>query len=209
MFKYSILAIALLSVLSGASLAYKTWVRPTDDAKIVEGAPDLNFGDEIWGSVGKGPDPYTYRLYTALKFDFSNFAGYTINRATLGVHTGYYWGTFPPNEPIIARVHSDWSEDTITWNNHPQYDAWKFVVDPPYQDWWYINVTKWVRQWVNGTHGNYGVYLKANSISSDFFWIKTKEFTARILDPRITVIYTERSSSIETESLGKIKAAFK
>ncbi|MCP4230521.1 MAG: DNRLRE domain-containing protein [bacterium] len=207
MFKYPIIAIALLSVLSGVSLAYTATIYPSDDSEINEGAPNLNTGGHWYASAGKHFN--LYRLYGALKFDLSGLTGYTINSATLGVKIWLTFGTYPMNEPNIARVHSDWSEDTITWNNHPPYDAWKFVVDPPPSgQWWYINITKWTKEWVNGSHGNYGVYLKANSIGEDMVWFFTKERYGRLKNPKLVVIFSDRTS-VETASLGKIKAAFK
>lgn len=60
------------------------------------------------------------------------------------------------------RVTSSWSSSTVTWNNKPSYST----IGPTGActsfsgDWYQMDATSLVKQWLNGTYTNYGFLLK-------------------------------------------------
>ncbi|MCP4231467.1 MAG: DNRLRE domain-containing protein, partial [bacterium] len=179
---------------------------PTDDSYTMGSQPDNNFGYQEYAFVGSYDN---LELYATFLFDLSSYSGVTINDASLQLYITHSGGTFPPNEPWIARFDGSWDENTITWNNQPGWDDWYFTAsDPPMLDWWNIDVTTWTIAWVNGTHDNYGMFVGADSLgSADWFACRTKEYSDQNLHPKLVLDYTE--TSVESDSLGEIKAAFK
>jgi hypothetical protein len=206
MFKYSVITIALLSALSGVVLAATATLNPTDDSYVMETQPNDNFGNGNYGFVGSYDNGV---LYGTLLFDLSPYSGVTVNDASLQLYIAHSDGTFLPNNPWIARLSGSWDEGTITWNNQPGWDEWYYTADaPPMFDWWDIDITTWTIAWVNGSHDNYGAFLGAESLgAADWFGYRTKEYSGTTYDPRLELDYTP--TSIESASLGEIKAAFK
>ncbi|MCP4231466.1 MAG: hypothetical protein GY771_15140, partial [bacterium] len=72
MFKYSILAIALLSVFSGSALADTATLYPTDDSYTMGSQPDNNFGYQEYAFVGSYDN---LELYATFLFDLSSYSG--------------------------------------------------------------------------------------------------------------------------------------
>ena len=60
------------------------------------------------------------------------------------------------------RVTSSWSSSTVTWNNKPGFTTTGATgACSLYSgDWYQINVTSMVKQWLNGSYSNYGFLLK-------------------------------------------------
>ena len=60
------------------------------------------------------------------------------------------------------RVTSSWSSSTVTWNNKPGFTTSGATGSCSLYsgDWYQINVTTMVKQWLNGTYSNYGFLLK-------------------------------------------------
>lgn len=205
MFKYAMLAIAVLYVLSGSAMGTTVTLYPTDDSYIMEVQPGDNFGSHtsgFYGSSGSGA------LYGTFLFDLSAYSGVTVNDASLQIYILNYAGSFPPNGSWIARFIGSWDEGSITWNNQPGWDDWYYTTDPSLADWWEIDVTAWTVEWVNSTHGNYGVFIGADALGSDD-WTRfgTKEESGLTYDPRLVLVYDE--VSLESTTFGAIKATFR
>ena len=66
------------------------------------------------------------------------------------------------------RVTSDWSSSAITWNNKPSYTTTyaSAVATNTVGNWYGLNVTTMVKNWLNGTYSNYGMVLKEPSESN-------------------------------------------
>ncbi|KXB09469.1 hypothetical protein AKJ35_00805 [candidate division MSBL1 archaeon SCGC-AAA833F18] len=91
-------------------------VNPSDDAFVAEDMPDTNTGVSINAWVGSTE-------YGYLKFNLPAVAeNALVTSATLNLyHEGGYGsglGTYD-----VHRVNESWSEDTITWNNQPEYET--------------------------------------------------------------------------------------
>ena len=64
----------------------------------------------------------------------------------------------------ISRVTGPWSEDTVNWNNRPNYStAWSSATSvPALADWIYWDASGAVTRWINQGYTNYGLYLISN-----------------------------------------------
>ncbi len=91
-------------------------IGPTDDATVIKGGPNKNFGREPELKIDA--DPGEKKSY--LRFDFSRVNIASIKKATLrlfAVKSAPFGGSF------MKITHNDWSEDSISWNNAPVVDG--------------------------------------------------------------------------------------
>ncbi len=119
---------------------------------------------------------------TNYKYDEKLFTG---NSASNGLQRAYIKFTLPGNIPATSvtsakvrikryggsptgikayRVTSGWSSGGITWNNKPGYSS-SYVSNTAYNDggeWYAMDVSSTVRNWLNGAYTNYGFALISN-----------------------------------------------
>jgi len=91
-------------------------IGPTDDATVVKGGPNKNFGREPELKIDA--DPGEKKSY--LRFDFSRVNIASIQKATLrlfAVKSAPFGGSF------MKITNNDWSEDSINWYNAPSVDG--------------------------------------------------------------------------------------
>lgn len=77
--------------------------------------------------------------------------------------------------PVIRayRVKSDWSSNTIDWNNKPNYDDTNYYSLYAYNDsgsWWRMTCTSLVTKWLKGVYNNYGFLVRDNTESGTSQW---------------------------------------
>lgn len=102
-------------------------IHPIADVPVYQGAPDQNFGHQSVALVQYVPD-YPARWWTYVKYrvpeniltqDKFAIKNIRISASVYGAHV--------TPEVYLYETSSDWSEDTITWNNKP--DLGDFVVN--------------------------------------------------------------------------------
>jgi len=169
---------------------------PTDDTFVSIKTPDGNFGEreymrtstECWSD---------HNREILIKFDVSSItSGSRILSAELNL---YYYDNDNGNPAgrslNLYRVTSDWSEDTVTWNDgrptNSQFRS-KIVVPSSPNQWMQWDVTNDIQGFVDGTQNNYGwkiyddVGCILNSIQTIF---RTKEYGSYI--PYLEIEYAK------------------
>jgi len=98
-----------------------------------------------------------------------------------------------PNNNTTVEVHrttKSWSDDTLTWNNQPTYDATDLGSKTSNANGeWTFNVVKAVKAWYNADLPNYGFALKATNEASNRRGFHPSEFSDPTKSPKLTVTY--------------------
>ncbi len=121
-FSAALVAVALVSVLSGTGLAQETFTFYADsDAWVNEANPEANYGNFTYVSVkDRSGNAESY-----LKFkdeDIARLSGRQVSSASLFMYQ--YAGTYSPGDTVNAHaVSGDWTEASLTWNTKPGYVA--------------------------------------------------------------------------------------
>ena len=111
----------------------RTWtVAPEADAHVRSDAPAANYGSAAAMSVRNDTSPEPDVAHAAyVRFDAANFAGRSVDRATLRVR-----GTLASPHATDQRTlqawgaqDSSWSESGLTWANRPALDAFALAQD--------------------------------------------------------------------------------
>jgi len=145
-------------------------IYPSDDAEVYNRAAGTNFGSSTQLRIKE----YVYLHRIFMKFPTAKIPpNATILSATLKVYKFHpYWG---PNADGY-RVASNWSEDTITYNNQPGITGSKICtyLGPLPVGWKSMNIFSTFKNWWNGTWANYGLRFRANTTSGilDRFYSK-------------------------------------
>jgi hypothetical protein len=210
MLKYLDLIVVLAVLVPAFSSADTVTLPVTEDSYVFEGLPDENNGYGPLLVIGYYNSPFGGYYFSLVTFDgLSSYSGVTINDANLRLYVDGSQGVFPPNQVQIARNTTDWDEDTVTWNNKPGRSDHANIPAPSSYGWWDIDVTTYVQNWVDGTHNNYGFTITgSNGTDTTYFFPLTKECGNPNEYPELVIVYTP-PATIESSSLGNIKAAFK
>jgi hypothetical protein len=105
-----------------------------------------------------------------VRFDLSTLpAGVDIQSARLRLYYMGYWD-FPEYVDTITvyKAESEWTETAVNWTNQPNYTApTGSIVIPANNDWqWYeVDVTGLVRNWISGGTANHGFLLRGAETS--------------------------------------------
>ncbi len=153
-----------LLVTEPSSITAETVLYATHDAPVLAGAPTATHPAEAY--LGAGYDNgslygSTGVVRSYLRFDLSSIpAGSTIVSATLHL-TQAAGQDYPATSRTVTfyRVTGSWDENTLNWNNKPNYaEAVGSVTSTyNYSGGFDINVTSLVSAWYNGTQPNYGI----------------------------------------------------
>jgi len=174
---------------------------PTDDAIIIQENPDQNYGGLELIGVGYSSG----YISTLIEFNLSSYVGETIDSASIYTYLSFTDGEY--SNVKIGRNIADWSEDTVTWNNRPGYDDYVSITYVPPIGWWEIDVTSFVQDFVDGTYTNYGFRIGAGDSDYGNCEMYSKEYSDENERPYLELNYDP--DTVESESLGNIKAAFK
>ncbi|MBN2270186.1 MAG: tandem-95 repeat protein [Sedimentisphaerales bacterium] len=182
------LASATLYIGTPGQVATFSGSADTDDAQISADSPNSNYG----GATSINVDGLSPHAHAVIKFP--NLigsgpgqvpAGTTIASATLQVNCTNYGAMMQ-----VYRVTSDWSEDTVTWNNpwtNPGGDYDPAIVvngDCTATGLRTIDVTEFVQAWSDGTP-NYGILLTDSGATDGLDFDSSEGATP----PLLTVIY--------------------
>jgi hypothetical protein len=134
------------------------------DTYVSSNNPNNNYCTSNWLRIGysyNSPNNGAERLF--LKFDLNSIPSEAaINWARFKI---YMHSATPSPDPLgdmrveTRHLASDWSQCSVTWNNHqpdwgPVYGESWIGTNP---GWLEFDVTDIVRDWVYGTHANYGL----------------------------------------------------
>jgi len=115
--------------------------------------------------------------------------GSVINDVQLKLYCSYYDGS----QIYIAESDSYWSESSVIWNTKPtqgyEYGFFYNVTGIGYQQITHYKLTNLVKDWVNGTEGNYGIYLYGGN-NGDNITFYSSEYSSSSYRPKLIVTYT-------------------
>jgi hypothetical protein len=174
--------------------ATETTLYPSDDAPVQEGAPSSPDPSNLYLGAGRynGSTPWASgRVRSYIRFNLSSIpSGSTIVEATLRLyHAG--GGDYPGQSRTLTlyRVTGSWSESTVTWNNRPSYadSIGSFSTVYNFLGWRELDLTTQTRNWVDGSHSNYGfVVIGPESTSGVYRALASSEST---YSPELVIRY--------------------
>ena len=115
----------------------------------------------------QGSSNYLYRAF--LKYDLSGIPDEaTILSAKMYVYCNFWNDSGGSGTTNIARITSEWDEETVCWNNQPSFVGTYLPanVKPPSVNTWGVwDVTSLVKEWVGVSerYPNYGLYVVNNN----------------------------------------------
>lgn len=142
-------------LISGSSSTYDTCVD--------QQYPTSNYylSESLWtgGQLGSNA------MRALIRFDLpSSISASQLTRASLRIRKKEH-----QSPSIVAnRITSSWTSNTATWNNQPGYTSFgcSDVCHAEGSDWYGMDVTTIVYNWLNGSYSNYGFLLREQSESS-------------------------------------------
>jgi hypothetical protein len=154
------------------------------------GYPTSNYylSESLWTGGLNG----TNAMRTYIKFDIPGIIPASqITSATIRIRKKEHL------TPMVKayRVLNSWSSSSITWNNKPGYTTTgaSSTISLDSVDWYKLDVTAMVKNWRNGTYGNYGVVLKEPSELS--YSQKTKYYSSDAPSPNKPELIVNYSGS--------------
>lgn len=166
-------------------------LAPSDDAHVTQRHLDTNYGDKTSLQLrSRAEDLKNGRIF--FKFDLLTIPeGSTIIEAKLYLYC--WWGKINLYAQSLSIEDDTWSEDTITWNNQPEYgDVLDTVtLTPEARDTWRSwGVTSFVQDEFAGDKvASFGLMA---ALENTFSWYKfrSKEYDDATVRPYLEVIYT-------------------
>ncbi|MHA2303108.1 MAG: CBM96 family carbohydrate-binding protein, partial [Candidatus Thorarchaeota archaeon] len=110
-----------------------TVIKVSDDAPVAESAPDTNWDDDS-GGVNLACENWSGNIARSwLKFNLTHIpSNLHFSRATVNLFTVSSVGTADYPRGVYFSEDDTWTEETITWNNQPEYNAVPAaVIDSP------------------------------------------------------------------------------
>ncbi|MBD3399770.1 MAG: DNRLRE domain-containing protein [Candidatus Coatesbacteria bacterium] len=154
------LVVTLLCLLAGAACAEVEVLQPGPgdccDSWVLEDAPDQNWGS--WTALMFGCTSEWDTWLALLRFDELDdprFDDIILQDAALWLMPQEGGGSgSPPLDCFVRKITGDWDQDTVTWNNKPQYDMYP-TIDFTYttdEDWIIVDVFEIVDDWIIEGH---------------------------------------------------------
>lgn len=151
-------------------------IGPTDDATVIKGGPNKNFGREPELKIDA--DPGEKKSY--LRFDFSRVNISSIKKATLrlfAVKSAPFGGSF------MKITRNDWSEDSISWNTAPKVDGAFLGTIPEIVEskWYELDVTSAITEsgplsiCIVGNHDVIAMYSSKDGLHSPEITLELQE----------------------------------
>lgn len=197
---FTVLFSLLLVIPNGVS-ANTVTLNPTADAFVSSYYPTQNLGTGStlytgYNLAGGGTQVYRSIL---VKFDLTSIpSNATVNSATLRLYLSGSTGA-TPYDIKLWRYLGNWSETTVTWSNQPGSTGTGIVtsVDASsgYKTWTVKDV---VKNWVNGTYGNYGLLVSYNGTTAFEKAFSSRENGSN--KPELVVDYTVPDTQAPTIS---------
>jgi 2',3'-cyclic-nucleotide 2'-phosphodiesterase (5'-nucleotidase family) len=175
-------------------------LTPSQDAQVVEGYPDSNYGDKTYLYVQSAASGSYLDERTWMRFDLSGLpAGATITSATLEMTA---WKAQGGDMVVSAHSAGDdsWTESGITWNNQPTIgsplDSTTLVSGQTGAYTW--DVTSYIQTEYAGDQAA-TLILKADtegSSSALTYAFESREWGTASQRPRLTITYADGGGSV-------------
>lgn len=172
---------------------------PIEATYISQLNPDSNFGPCKELFIGQSAMPNdTFR--TLLKFDISSIPLESIIvKATLRLFINVE-ETSLPQTLYINRLLNSFSQNTISWNNTPEYEPTPYstlISDINMNDYIYVNITDLVRGWYYKAIDNTGILLSTLESTSSFKRLFGFEDESVSLWPTLLIEYSKIKKQVE------------
>ena len=164
--------------------------------------PDANYGDLLT----MGVDCYRRSFLRFTQLD--GYIGYEITSAELE----FWYGTsYYSTDAYFCRVLEPWDEDTLTWNNQPDYStqgpSQHFPAGESKSN-YAVDVTFIVQKWLSGEWVSYG-WCITDGAWYDYLGICTSNYPGVGNGPKLTITGPNLPPvSVQPTSLGKIKSIY-
>ncbi|SHI57753.1 Por secretion system C-terminal sorting domain-containing protein [Tangfeifania diversioriginum] len=157
------------------------------DTYVASDTPGTNYCNEQSVAIGTHQDIIGL-IYFFIGIDDIP-SGSTIDNATLKL----YCTTITENSNVaISRISEGWGECSVNWNNRPGSDSPVKLSKPQSTNqWWEIDVTDIVKEWVTFGESNNGFYLEKSN--SGIIMFNSSENSSN--KPRLEINYTEGTFS--------------
>lgn len=163
------------------------------DAAIEAGYPNTNTGNDPTMWVGRYYDGSVYR--DLIQFDLAGLTDcVNISSATLNLYVNEVTDSTVPAYVTPYRVTQNWSENQVTWNTAPGYDAFAHGATTQLRGtgWYQWDITNLVSNWFNDVYPNYGMLLRTPE-TADYEtkrFVTSEESANPDLRPYLTITYT-------------------
>ncbi len=128
-----------------------------------------------------------------IKFDIEQFAGQTIDSASLNLYRFLGCPQGGTTNTNIYAITEDWNEETWNPHIHVQFDNYVWATYGFNVNGWHsIDITQLVQSWIDNGLENYGLLIKAQT-GSKFSKFYSKEYSNLNLHPYLEVNYTPAS----------------
>jgi len=203
----------LLFILSAFALAEEVTLQPGlakgKDAFCWEQQPNTSFGISYFLKMYTSDSP-NQGFTSFIEFvDLSFYRGRYANSATLYLYTQAVLGS--GGEVEFGAADAFWDEDLITWNNMPDIDP-DTLDSAPYPttvgEWWAVDVTDIVRDWLDNTLANHGLKLFDDGtgvVGATFY--ASEYLVDETLRPKLVMELSD--PDVEETSFGCIKALYR
>jgi hypothetical protein len=186
------------------------------DAEIFSGAADTVQGDNTeeitWWSEGD------QRNAVISWEDLSSIPeGSTITGVTISI---YFTGSSATYPVVCRRILQSWLEDQVTWNSRSTGNSWatagckgstdrsdtqsastNMVASAGWNTWSSSQLITDVQNFIDGVYNNYGwIFQREDTNSNTYTTWATSEYGTAEYRPKITITYTESSSSSSSVS---------
>lgn len=177
--------------------------EPLGDTYVAQFYGNLNFGDSPYLYAGRFQGPGDiYR--TLLLFDLSSPRlssdlippGVTIKINEAFLRLTIYRNLIPEGLSNLLTAYqllSPWTENTVTWNTQPNFNAPAPVYSAPVSSGLgtiEFNLTNLVRGWFDGGAVNVGVLITGDEFTNNLVGFYSKQFPDTTLWPRLYVNWT-------------------
>lgn len=165
------------------------------DSMVTTETPDSNYALYDFASIGTISVPIIARMYIQIDLDTLP-VGAIIIAANLKLHH-HYTQTTEIFNISIHEVTGNWEENTITWNNQPNYlmipESTCSITISTITTWLSWDITSLLQKWMNGSIPNYGLLLKRID-EEGFNYNLIRCYTSNYLDnpilrPRLEITY--------------------
>jgi hypothetical protein len=199
----------IVAVVTGA-FATPLTIQPGPEGKdtYIEINDTTPHGDNFDLKVRRGIDAgglLTCRTF--IEFDLSAYSGVTVTQAELRFWSVY--GSEPLNPIVGKQVSNSWDEATLIWDNRPGFGGGSFYMAEA-GDYYYMDITDLVYQWVTLGIPNYGLCIKFEdeSVPNDGIVFYSGDNTD-YPEKRPALLIWSPQLAVEPASFGAVKAAFR
>ena len=163
------------------------------DALLTDYTPDINYGDN--DNMMRSALYSNEKIKGLIQFDLTSIpSSATILSADLSLYHASIVANQTDNPTFsFYRITESWAEDSVTWNNQPNYNgtavASLTISDDNITVWRTWDVTSIVQDWYSGTYDNYGLVLALDSGKYGPTLVSSDYSLSSAYHPKLTINY--------------------